>query len=133
MSRIIRDNLYELLKSEIRCFNILIDIGCGDLSDIVTFEKSPFKKLIGIDQKFETNPFGAYRRQIKLKQSVANSENDMVDAEVSDFRKRFDIKVQDFQLYNFQEKTLSLIICNKVLHFFNFEQQFELIRTSMIL
>jgi hypothetical protein len=126
----LRPNIYKLLENEFRIFDILLDIGCAGLCDLVDFENSPFKKLIGIDKEFATTPFGDYGR-CKTKNLDLTEEqyrilsNDLIER----FKQRYVIEIMDFLDYDFITNTNSLIICNKVFHFYSDEKKFELIKT----
>jgi SAM-dependent methyltransferase len=124
-----RVNIYELLKDEFTSFNSVLDVGCCGLNDLVDFEFSPFKQLIGVDRVFGTNPFGDYFRLFKDDPSWTEEQKRAFRMKkFNEFQNRFTIYTMDFRDYNFIENPISLIICNKVLHFYNPEEKLELIR-----
>lgn len=128
MSNSNRPNIYEILKDDFKIFDIVIDVGCGELYDLINFEYSEFKTLIGIDNNFRTNGFGAYIN-IKSKGIYLTGEErrEFRSKLFVDFKNRFTTIYGDFLNYNFQENSCSLIICNKVLHFFNDEKKLQII------
>lgn len=115
-----RVNIFELLETEFIVFDSVVDVGCGELYDLINFEFSPFKTLIGIEKEFHSNGFGAYFR---LKSEGLNLKPEEMREYRSElfqqFQKRFTIYNIDFQTFPLGVNTHSLIICNKVLHFFN--------------
>lgn len=124
-----RVNIYELLKDEFTLFDSVLDVGCRGLNDLVDFEFSPFKQLIGVDRVFGTNAFGDYFRLFKDDPSwTAEEKRAFRIKKYNDFKNRFTIFQMDFRDYNFKENTISLIICNKVLHFYDPKEKYELIR-----
>lgn len=125
-----RPNIYKLLESEFKIFDSVIDIGCAGLQDLVDFEYSAFKKLIGVDKRFYTNDFGDYRR-VKLKgKELTDEQFNLISSELlKDFMERFIIYNKDFNEIKWDEVKYSFIICNKVLHFYNEEEKFQLLQT----
>lgn len=129
-----RPNIYELLKSELKVFDVLIDVGCaGDypLYDLVDFDNSCFKKLIGIDIKFEKEQeqksFDHYVSS-KKRNKTLNIEDWTSGKLRDDFNRRFQIVKESFFDYDFGVNRNSLIICNKVLHFYDNPTKFEQIK-----
>lgn len=70
-----RPNIYELLKSEFKVYDCLIDIGCSGMQDLTDFEVSPFKKLIGIDKHFDDSAFSDYIQYKRIKEQTANIDH----------------------------------------------------------
>ncbi|MEO8151333.1 MAG: class I SAM-dependent methyltransferase [Bacteroidia bacterium] len=123
-----RPNLYELLRGELKTYDALIDVGCKGLYDLVDFESSPFKKLVGIDKKFGTNAFGDYLRCKTRNKKLTPEEKRLYTIEVfKTFKERFEIYEIDFLIFDFKPDTYNLIICNKVLHFFQDEIKLTII------
>ncbi|MDQ6762737.1 MAG: hypothetical protein M3015_08920 [Bacteroidota bacterium] len=124
-----RPNIYNLLKKEIRIFDTLIDIGCAGLQDLVDFEYSPFKNLIGIDKYFATNAFGDYRRVKLFNKELTDEEFRLMSKElIKSFTQRFIIHIKNLFEINWETGSFSFIICNKVLHFYEEEQKFEVLQ-----
>lgn len=125
----LRPNIYKLLTKEFKIFDILIDVGCKGFYDLIDFEYSPFKKIIGIDKEFErNNPFGDYRQRKTENLNLTDEEWRKYSSElIQAYNKRFDIKIMNFFDYDFGSNKNSLIICNKVLHFYNYETKLILI------
>ena len=112
-------NIYDYLKSQIRIYGSMIDVGCGkDFKNVVDFEKSCFNILEGIDKEFEKNlsillvsylyEYNSSREE-KLNQSELN--NDL-------FVKRHFFHGQNLLTYDYGKERYGLIICKSVLHFF---------------
>lgn len=114
-----RQNIYLALKREFSHYNTIVDIACGNLSDLFNFEDSPFRELIGIDKKFKREPFIYYKH---FKGIVY--ENGLI----AKFHDRFKVFEMDFNNYEFIGNDISLIICNKVLHFYEDAKKFEMIQ-----
>ena len=128
MTQPYRQNIYDLLKNEFKTFEILIDVGCTGLYDLLNFEDSQFKRLIGIDKEFETTPFGDYKRRKKERLFLTRDElRQMSGALLNSFNNRFEIVKGSVFDYNFGIDKNSFIICNKVLHFFDNKLKLELI------
>lgn len=129
MTIIHRPNIFKLLESEFKVFDSVIDIGCAGLQDLVDFEYSEFKKLIGVDKHFCTNDFGDYRR-VKLKdKELTDEQSRLISSELlKDFMERFIIYNKDFNEIEWDEVKYSFIICNKVLHFYSEEKKFQLLK-----
>lgn len=121
-----RPNIYELLKKDIKVCEVVIDVGCagedGPLKDLVDFEHS-FKKLIGIDKELKKEPLEYYKDR-RFKNKTIKPEDWWNGSLERDFEK-YDILEENFLNYNFKKKHYNLIICNKVLHFFEDEIKFE--------
>lgn len=129
MSTSVRPNLYELLKSEFSVYDTLLDVGCSGLHDLIDFEFSPFKKLVGIDKEFHTNAFGDYYRLKTKNMSLTQEQAKLVSSElINSFRERFIIHEMDFLKFKFEPNTCSFIICNKVLHFYPDESKLAIIQ-----
>ena len=123
-----RPDIYGLLQKEIKVYDVLIDVGCAGLCDLNSFENSPFKKLIGIDKHFDTNDFGDYRKlNLTDKQLTGEERAQRIHDLYQRFINRYQIFTQDFFQYDFGTNNVSLIICNKVLHFYKDEVKFKLI------
>jgi SAM-dependent methyltransferase len=123
-----RKNIFELLKSDILVYETLIDIGCGELNDLVDFENSQFENLFGIEKKFITNDFGAYFRIKKANLKLSpESERELKLELLEVFNSRFKIYYTSFLNFEFSKDVYSLIICNKVLHFYTDEQKYDFI------
>ena len=103
-----RPDLYKRLISDIRVTDTLLDIGYGSLHDLITFEDSAFKNLIGLTL-LRVADFKCY--------SVLKGGNLPVDVLIK-FTKRYKLIQTDFRQYDFQKDKYSLIISNKVLHFY---------------
>lgn len=122
-------NIYKQLESEFTVFDTLIDVGCAGLKDLIDFENSPFKKLIGISKEFvRGNAFGDYRCR-KTKNLKLNTEQwPQKTKELLEEFKKLEINTMSLFDYDFIEGANSLIICNKVLHYFDDATKFELIQ-----
>lgn len=124
-----RPNIYKLLEKEFKVFDTLIDIGCAGFQDLVDFEYSPFKKLTGIDKCFDTNAFGDYRRVKLYGKELSNEEFRLMSSElIIAFTQRFFICTKDFFEITWESESYSFIICNKVLHFYEDQQKFEILQ-----
>jgi len=129
MSASVRPNLYELLKPEFSVFDTLLDVGCGGLNDLVDFEFSPFKRLVGIEKEFQTNAFGDYYRLKTKNMTLSQGQARQVRSElVKSFMERFMIYDMVFLNFGFESNACSFIICNKVLHFYPDENRFAIIK-----
>lgn len=130
MAKTNRPNLYEVLKDDFKVYDSVIDVGCGELYDLINFEYTEFKTLIGIDNNFRSNGFGAYRN-LKSKgiNLIGGELREFERNLLEEFKNRFKIHCIDFQTYQFNESSYSLIICNKVLHFFNDFEKFKVIES----
>lgn len=102
-------NLYNQLFDDILIADTLLDIGCGYLLDLIDFEYSQFKRIEGLDKNIQ-QPFLLYK---KIKNKTHTHELYQY------FRTRFIILKIDLKDYNFEVANKSLIICNKVLHFYD--------------
>lgn len=112
-------NIYELLKNDFEVTDSVLDVGCGELCDLVNFESTEFKKLIGIDKGFKTNAFGAYYRIHSVNLTLEPAEERSFRQNLlQKFLSTFTIYNGDFNNYSFQQGAYSLLICNKVLHFY---------------
>ena len=118
MENFSRVNLYLLLRNEFSNYESVLDIGCAGLFDLVNFEVSPFKRLIGVDKCFRTTPYGDYKRVKKVRYQKGLLEQ---------FRARYDIHVADVFNFDLGINRHSLVICNKTLHFFDEVRRFELL------
>ncbi len=117
-----RPNIMHQLQNDIIKTDTLIDVGYGDMHDLIDFEHSSFKTIIGLDtQVFQ--PFRVYR----------NAKGINYDTQLHDqFLERFTLSEDDFTEYDFGINKNSLIICRHVLHFYedraklNYLQRFYL-------
>ncbi len=117
MTQSSRPNIFALLENEFSNYQTVLDIGCKGLKDLTDFETSPFKKLVGLSNKFNTTPFGDYKKC----KGVIYQEG-LLDV----FNTRFNIHETDITNFDFGTNCNSLVICNKVLHFFNDLKKSEL-------
>lgn len=102
---------------------------CGDfpLYDLVDFDNSCFKKLVGIDIKFEKSLFEYYISR-KSENKSLNVQDWLEGKLLKYFNERFEILQKDFITdYKFGLNVNSLIICNKVLHFYSDDVKYKLI------
>jgi len=109
MSASTRSNLFDQLSQDITVKDILIDVGCGRLHDLIDFEYSEFKTLKGLDRNLY-QPFRDYRRIKNLEHTPELHRH---------FIKRFLLRKIDFREYDFGSEQFSLIICKHVLHFYS--------------
>ena len=124
-------NLYEIMRDDFKIYDSLLDLGCSGMADILDFEYSPFKKLIGID-KHDVNPFWVYRdaeQKGMTEQEKFQVDNDIErNNDLLDYIfHKFDIRQCRIEDFKFPEAPYAFIICNKVLHFFPDDQKFQLI------
>lgn len=103
-----RPNIYKQLQDDIKVTDTLLDVGYGCLWDLIDFENSEFKRLEGIDKNV-SQPFMIYKKIKELKHSSELHKY---------FRSRFHLATADLKNHVFNTNQYSLIICNKVLHFY---------------
>ena len=126
----VRPNIYKLLEKEFQNFDVLVDVGCKGFNDLVDFENSDFKILIGISKEFQRgNAFGDYRERKTENLGLTNEKWIEYSKELfKTYTTRFDIKPIDLFEYYFGVNKNSFVICNKVLHFYEDKIKLELIK-----
>lgn len=124
-----RINIFKQLKKYFKNFDSVFDIGCGGLFDLFTFEDSKYKRLIGIDKEPRNRSyFRDYLDLIKEIQELNDEEIAKLSNQLFEkFNSKYSIITGDVLNHDFETNQYGMIICNKMLHFFNDKMKLELI------